>query len=803
DYAHDNGLIHRDMKPQNILITKDGRAKLTDFGLARDLGQSSLSNDGDIIGTPLYMAPEQINSKIGKIDRRTDVFALGVILYQILTDKLPFPARNLNELQQKLLKEPPTAPSAIDVNVPRELEGICLKALEKQPKRRYPTAEDFALDLEKWLRGESLPVFKPSGTMSISLDDRFKADLTRTPTLIILSLVIAIVLVVLTALIIFSLKESADPDLVLRSQSFVSNQEKIQGDIKKGFDEITEAWNEAQAVRSNRPEKAIGFLQNTLTKLSEVSSLIAKKEGNVVKAREQQRRLDQLARIQLAELLADRGTPADLAEAPKLLEPLLKDPYFPISGQLLSAQLLLKQGNTEKALRLFQTIYESHSESGESQPGRETGPIATRQEALLALFGRGQALLKLNRPRFALQDFENFDKIFEENDRSPRLSRHATQYYLAKARLAIGENQSALITLRNVRRNSRGQDWPERQEALALIVRLEVESEQWKKARESLRELGFDAKSLTQGERLTGLLAIREHEFEKALQIFNKVLLKEPSPLATDHAYRAQARLGVQASSMELADLKAILSDLDEAINLDPKNSPVQLFRARMRYLSGNERGARDDLEALTKNPGTLSGAQIFEREMLELHLIRATSTRSNAFEKLKDLMKRYTEERQGDPYIKQNLNAELRELEIIRSEKATGLSLSLSYPERNSSARLLRLSGKIEFNQNGLETAETLLTKAVQVNPNDLVSRAILKTLNPNLKLASPSLAREIPKLHGPFSDHWDPLREALFFRQLASKVESSDSKFAEKLRLWAGNLLGVNDTGLLPKIE
>lgn len=800
DYAHENGLIHRDMKPQNILITKDGRAKLTDFGLARDLGQSSLSNDGDIIGTPLYMAPEQINSKIGKIDRRTDVFALGVILYQILTEKLPFPARNLNELQQKLLKEPPKAPSSIDVNVPRELEGICLKALEKQPKLRYQTAEDFGLDLEKWLRGESIPVFKPSGTMSISLDARFKADLTRTPTLIILALVIAIILVVLTALIIFTLKDGEDPKLAQRSQAFVTNQETIQAGIEKGFEDVKQRWNEAQSMRGNRPEKAIELLQKTLTRIAELSELIAKKEGDVLKARSQQRRLDQLARIQLAELLAERASPDDLAEAPKLLKPLLKDPYFPISGQLLSAQLLLKQGNTEKALRLFQTIYESRAESGQVSKDRSAGPAATRQEALLALYGRGQALLKLNRPRFALEDFEQLDKIFESNGPSPRLSRHAAQYYLAKAQLAIGENQSALRILRKVRQNSRGQVWPERQEALATIVVLEIENEQWKAARQSLEELSLNAKNDLDFKRLTGRLALREKKYKRALELFNQVLLRAPVPLASDHAFRAEARLGEKAFGMDLATLKVILRDLDSALRLDPKESPAKLFRARMRYLSGDDRGARDDLEDLVREPGRLNKAQRFERDIMALHIVRSTSNRESAFNKVKELMKSYEEESQSDPYIRQNLDVELRELDMIINEKATGLSLSPSFPERNSSARLLRLSAKLEINQSGRETAESLLTKALQYNPNDRLSRALLKSLNPDLAAQSElSLPLQIPDLEGPFADHWDPLREALFFRKLASKVAPKDGTLAKKLRLWAANLLGAQDHGLI----
>ena len=154
-YAHEQGIVHRDVKPQNILIDARGEPRIADFGLARDLGRSSLTEDGDLVGTPLFMAPEQLTGETGHIDRRTDVYALGVLLYEGLTGTLPIEASSFFELQQRVQKEIPAPPSS-RAQVSPELDRIVLKALEKQPDHRYPSAEDLALDIGRYLRGESV-----------------------------------------------------------------------------------------------------------------------------------------------------------------------------------------------------------------------------------------------------------------------------------------------------------------------------------------------------------------------------------------------------------------------------------------------------------------------------------------------------------------------------------------------------------------------------------------------------------------------------------------------------------------------
>ena len=155
EHAHERGIIHRDVKPQNILVELgSGSAKLTDFGLARDLARSALTEDGDLIGTPYYMAPEQLEGE--QVDRRTDVYALGLVLYRGLVGTLPFEARSIFELKEKVLREPPVPPALRRPETPPELDRICRKAIEKVPADRYPTAAAFARDLRAWLKGEEV-----------------------------------------------------------------------------------------------------------------------------------------------------------------------------------------------------------------------------------------------------------------------------------------------------------------------------------------------------------------------------------------------------------------------------------------------------------------------------------------------------------------------------------------------------------------------------------------------------------------------------------------------------------------------
>jgi WD40 repeat protein len=162
--AHQGGVVHRDLKPRNLMIDDRRQARLLDFGLAKSLGEGSISMSGEITGTAHYMSPEQTLAKRVAIDHRADIWSLGVILYEVLTLRRPFDGKNLQQVVYEICFKEPIPPQKLNHKVPRDLVTICQKALEKDPQKRYQTAAEFEADLLRFLRWEPIHA-RPAGPL--------------------------------------------------------------------------------------------------------------------------------------------------------------------------------------------------------------------------------------------------------------------------------------------------------------------------------------------------------------------------------------------------------------------------------------------------------------------------------------------------------------------------------------------------------------------------------------------------------------------------------------------------------------
>jgi hypothetical protein len=186
--AHDRGIVHRDVKASNILLDEAGIPCLGDFGLAKVEDGLELSRTGDFAGSPFYMSPEQADSRRGPVDHRSDIYSLGVTLFEALTLEHPFQGKTSHEIMRAILTEEPRRPQKIESRVPRDLETICLHAMEKNPEARYPSSLEMANDLRSFLDGE------PISAVPIGTTRRVMRAMRRNREPVVLSLFGAIVI---------------------------------------------------------------------------------------------------------------------------------------------------------------------------------------------------------------------------------------------------------------------------------------------------------------------------------------------------------------------------------------------------------------------------------------------------------------------------------------------------------------------------------------------------------------------------------------------------------------------------------
>ena len=156
EHAHQEGVIHRDIKPSNLLLGPDGRIHINDFGLARMLEEPSMTMTGELMGSPRYMSPEQISAEAGEVDHRADIYSLGVTLYELITLKPAYDAKERDRIFSQILNKEPEAPRRVNAKIPVDLATICQKAIQKSPAERYQSAAELADDLRRFVNRRSV-----------------------------------------------------------------------------------------------------------------------------------------------------------------------------------------------------------------------------------------------------------------------------------------------------------------------------------------------------------------------------------------------------------------------------------------------------------------------------------------------------------------------------------------------------------------------------------------------------------------------------------------------------------------------
>ncbi|MCO5168382.1 MAG: protein kinase [Planctomycetes bacterium] len=353
-HAHAQGVVHRDLKPGNVLVGEAGEVVVADFGLATQVADRWASGAGEVTGTPHFMAPEQVRGE--PVDRRADVWSLGVILYLLLTHELPFPGDAAVDVQQRVLDDEPTPPRRLDPRVEPALEGVVLRALEKDPAHRYASAAEVAQDLERLLRGERVADAAPPRAR------RWRPERSRARRLVLGALSGVVVASGVAALGARSVQARAalEQEAARALREHQAEADRVLAEARAGLAQVAQGLDEARAaLDGGDPGAALFQAGQARGRVDEVEEAIRRAAlGGMASEKlvERARALRREADLVLARAQAALGRPA---EAAQVLRRVLADDAFALPLWRELARLEARAGqraaarvSIDEALRL-------------------------------------------------------------------------------------------------------------------------------------------------------------------------------------------------------------------------------------------------------------------------------------------------------------------------------------------------------------------------------------------------------------------------------------------------------------------
>jgi tetratricopeptide (TPR) repeat protein len=588
--AHQEGIVHRDLKPGNILLTADGTLKISDFGLAKHLDDDSWkTHSGVIMGTPSYMAPEQAAGHVREVGPLTDVYALGAILYELLTGRPPFRAATMLETLDQVRTQEPVPPRRLQPNVPRDLETICLKCLQKEPQKRYASALELAEDVERFRKNEPIRGRPVPGW------ERLLKWVRRRPA--------AAALIVMTAVALLSVVFGALAYLGKRArdaEALARTAQQALADAQRG-DEVR------QLVHDGEKAKEAGDWQNARVLLVQALDKIRPDEESLGELRahaqalleEARNRLEEVAGRQQAEdrfqqftkqrdkalfhatLATGEGLLANVKETRAAARKALELAEVPLEG-LVPLARKPSWTDEENAVALagcYEMLLVLAEAEGQALPGEEGG---SHVRQALRILDRAAALgcpihpseaYHLRRARYLEQLGDQAAAGEERRRAAGRPPATALDYYLlGDEEYRQGHIAAAVHDFESALAEEPDQFWA-RYFVSVGYLRLGRAAE----ARVGLTACLSQRRDFVWIYLLRGFADAQLKEFKAAEEDFQKALQLNPTPDAAHVLYANRAVLWFQQGQLEKA-----VDDLHQAIELKPKEYQAYVTLAQV-----------------------------------------------------------------------------------------------------------------------------------------------------------------------------------------------------------------------------